>query len=85
MTVTANTALTAGFGSTTTVTKTLTGVPAGATVVVGVNNRTNETTVISSIADDKDGTWTLNYVAGPVDSANVTMRAWLAYRHDATR
>lgn len=83
MTVTAGSSITAGIGSTsTTVSKSITSVPAGATIVLGIQNRSNETSVISGISDDVNGSWTLNYVAGPFDTANGTLRAWLAYRNN---
>jgi len=85
MTITANTTTAGAIGTaSTTVAKSLTSVPAGATVVLGILNRSDETTAISGISDDVDGAWTLNYVAGPVNSTNSTYRCWLAYRHNVT-
>lgn len=83
MTVTANSTLTGAFGATsTTVVKSIPSVPAGATLVLGILDRSDETTTISGISDDVNGAWTLNYVAGPVDSTNQTYRCWQAYRNN---
>lgn len=85
MTVTANSSLTAGIGTaSTTVQKALPSVPANATIVLGILNRSDETTAIDSISDDINGTWTLNYVSGPYDSTNTTFRSWLAYRNNCS-
>jgi hypothetical protein len=53
-------------------------VPAGATIVVGIYNRTDETTTLSSVADPVNGTWTLGTVLrqGPSDNAASTARSW---------
>lgn len=83
MSVTANSTLTAAIGSaSTTVAKALPSVPAGATLVLGILNRSDESTTITGISDDVNGAWTLSYVAGPVDSTNSTYRCWLAYRNN---
>jgi hypothetical protein len=37
-------------------------VPAGATIVVGIFNRTNETATLDSVSDPVNGTWTLGTV-----------------------
>jgi hypothetical protein len=60
---------------------TLTSVPANSTIVLGILNRTDESTTISTIADDVNGSWALSYVDGPVDSTATTFRSWLAYRN----
>jgi hypothetical protein len=53
-------------------------VPAGATIVVGVYNRTNETATLDSVSDPVNGTWTLGTVLrqGPSDNAGSTARSW---------
>lgn len=85
MSVTLSSGAAIGFGSAaTTVQCTIASVPAGATIVVAIHDRTDETTTISSISDNVDGAWTLNYVAGPVDTTNGTARGWLAYRNNCT-
>lgn len=85
MTVTAGSSITAGIGSaSTTVSKSIASVPAGATIVLGIQNRSNETAVISGISDDVNGAWTLNYVDGPDDIVNGTMRCWMAYRNNCS-
>jgi hypothetical protein len=56
-------------------------VPNNATIVLGVHNRSNETAVITGISDTVNGAWSLNYVAGPVDSTTATMRGWMPYRN----
>jgi hypothetical protein len=86
MTVTANATLTAGIGTaSTTVSKTLPAVPAGATIVAGIMNRTDETTTLSSLSDDIDGAWTPDLVNGALyDWPTGTARQWFAYRHNAT-
>jgi hypothetical protein len=83
MTVTASSAIAANISALTTNAFTLTGVPAGATIVLGIQNRTDETTEIVSIADTVNGAWTPNYVNGPVDSTATTMRGWFAYFNNA--
>jgi plastocyanin len=53
-------------------------VPAGATIVVGIFNRTNETATLDSVSDPVNGTWTLGTVLrqGPSDNAASTGRTW---------
>lgn len=66
--------------SATTVQCTLSSVPAGATIVLAIHNRSNETAAISGISDTVNGAWTPNYVSGPVDLTGAsTIRSWLAY------
>src|SRR3990172_5015345 len=56
-----------------------TDVPAGATIVVGIANRTDETTAISSVADPVNGTWPAT-PQGPIDMAGSEVtRVWLYY------
>jgi hypothetical protein len=82
MTVTAGSSITAAVGTaSTTVSKSITSVPANATIVLAIIDRSDETTTISSISDDVNGAWTLSYVDGPVNSTASTYRSWLAYRN----
>lgn len=55
-------------------------VPANAIIVVGVHNRTDETTTLDSISDPVNGTWTSPILQGPTDSAGSTFRTWIAAR-----
>lgn len=64
-----------------------TSVPAGACIVLGVLNRTDETTTISSITDTVNGTWNIaapnstgGLASGPTDHSASTYRVWLLYR-----
>lgn len=53
-------------------------VPAGASIVVGILDRADETTTLTSVADPVNGTWdgaTLRQ--GPTDFAGGTSRTWL--------
>lgn len=64
----------------TTVAITLNGVSAGDVIVLEVLDRSNETSVISSISDTVNGSWPLNYVnGGPQDSTASTYRNWMPY------
>jgi hypothetical protein len=64
----------------TTVQCSLSSVPAGATIVLAIHNRSNRTTVIDSIADTVNGAWALDYAGGgPFDNTVINMRSWLAY------
>jgi hypothetical protein len=53
-------------------------VPAGATIVLGVFNRTDETTAITGVSDGTNGAWSLSgTVSGPTDDSGGTGRSWL--------
>lgn len=58
---------------------TLASVPANGTILLGILDRSDETTALSTIADTVNGAWTPNLVVGPVDFTNGTSRLWLAY------
>lgn len=59
-------------------------VPQGATIFIGVMNRTNEIATLDSISDPVNGSWNLTgAVSGPADSAGSTQRSWLAWRHNS--
>jgi hypothetical protein len=81
VTVTASSGVAISAATDTTIAVTLTSVPANATIVLAILNRSDETTAISGISDDVNGAWTLNYVDGPVDSTATTFRVWGAYRN----
>lgn len=53
-------------------------VPAGALLIAGILNRTDESTTLSSVTDPVNGAWTGS--VGPVDSAGATFRAWMGYK-----
>jgi hypothetical protein len=54
-----------------------TSVPAGATVICAILNRTNETATVSSVVGSLNGAYTL--AEGPSDSSAVTARVWTYY------
>lgn len=50
-------------------------VPAGATIIVGILNRSDESATITDIDDPVNGDYTL--IQGPTDSSSSTFRTWL--------
>lgn len=55
--------------------------PAGATIFVGIYNRTDNTTTLSSVSDPVNGSWTLTgRVSGP--TAVSTSRSWFVVREN---
>ena len=55
-----------------------TDVPAGAVLIAGILNRTDESTTLTSVSDPVNGAW--GAAVGPVDSAGATFRTWMAYK-----
>lgn len=52
-------------------------VAAGATIILGILNRTDETTTLTSVADPVNGTWDGSTLRqGPTDNSGSTFRTW---------
>jgi hypothetical protein len=51
-------------------------------MVLGILDRSDQTSTISSISDDVNGSWTLNYVDGGPVNLGAGNRVWLAYRNN---
>lgn len=58
-----------------------TDVPLHATLVIGILDRADETTTLTSVTDPVNGAWTV--ASGPTDSGAATHRSWVAYKLDS--
>lgn len=54
-----------------------TDVPAGATIIVGILNRTDETTTVTTLSDPVNGSLAAGLRQGPTNTGNGTLRTWI--------